>query len=303
MHRSQIQIRDPFVLPVEATQEYYLFGTTDKDCWRGPGQGFDFYRSRDLEEWEGPFPAFRPDKGFWGTTNFWAPEVHCWRERYYMFASFKAPQRYRGTQILHADRPDGPYIPLTSSPITPPDWQCLDGTLYVEPATQQPWIVFCHEWVQIHNGAMCALPLSADLTHAAGRPVYLFSASEAPWVNRSAWPENDPKFGFPNYVTDGPFLFRTKADMLLMLWSSHGAQGYAMGIARSATGTIAGPWEQDAEPIWGQNGGHGMVFQAFDGRLYLTLHTPNDTPNERPIFIELEDTGHSIRVKNERIVP
>lgn len=41
MRKSEIQIRDPFVLPVAATGEYYLFGSTDKNIWSGPGQGFD----------------------------------------------------------------------------------------------------------------------------------------------------------------------------------------------------------------------------------------------------------------------
>ena len=58
MKKEDIQIRDPFILPIAATQEYYLFGTTDKDCWKGPAEGFDCYRSSDLEDWEGPFGYF-----------------------------------------------------------------------------------------------------------------------------------------------------------------------------------------------------------------------------------------------------
>jgi arabinan endo-1,5-alpha-L-arabinosidase len=296
MKKEDIQIRDPFILPIAATQEYYLFGTTDKDCWKGPAEGFDCYRSSDLEDWEGPFPAFRPVPDFWGTMNFWAPEVHVWRGMYYMFASFKAPRRYRGTQILCAEKPEGPYTPLTPSPVTPPDWQCLDGTLHVDVAGT-PWIVFCHEWVQVKNGAIYAMRLSDDLTQAVGRPVFLFTASEAPWVRRSEWPEDDPKFGFPRYVTDGPFLYRITSGVLLMLWSSLAEQGYAMGIARSASGAIEGPWEQEAQPIWKQNGGHGMIFRAFDDRLFIILHTPNETPFERPVFIEIEETANSLRAK------
>jgi hypothetical protein len=36
---SDIQIRDPFIVPHVAENSYYMFGTTDKNCWRGPGQG------------------------------------------------------------------------------------------------------------------------------------------------------------------------------------------------------------------------------------------------------------------------
>jgi hypothetical protein len=82
-----------------------------------------------------------------------------------------------------------------------------------------------------------------------------------------------------------------------MLWSSRGEHGYAMGIARSASGTVEGPWEHDAQPIWGKDGGHGMIFRAFDGHLFMTLHAPNKTPDERPVFIEIEETENSLRVK------
>ena len=119
---ADIQIRDPFVLPEPAEGVYYLFGTTDKNCWQGEASGFNCFKSKDLKEWEGPFPAFRPPPAFWSNTNFWAPEVHRFGGRYFMFASFKAAGRYRGTQILSSAHAVGPYAPLTAGPVTPPDW-------------------------------------------------------------------------------------------------------------------------------------------------------------------------------------
>jgi len=293
-----IQIRDPFIVPEPKEGYYYLFGTTDKNAWKGTGEGFDCYRSKDLCLWEGPFPAFRPPPSFWATHNFWAPEVHRFNDRYYMFASFKAEHRYRGTQILVSDCIAGPYMPLTEGPITPSDWQCLDGTLHVD-SVGAPWIVFCHEWVQVHNGAMYAMRLSLDLRTSVGPPIFLFNASEAPWVNRSRWPEKEGEFRFPIYITDGPFFFRTRSGILLMLWSSTGKKGYAMGVARSESGTVTGPWRQDAMPLWAEDGGHGMIFHGLDGRLFVTFHMPNCTPKERPVFIEIEDTATGIRLKPE----
>lgn len=71
-----------------------------------------------------------------------------------------------------------------------------------------------------------------------------------------------------------------------MLWSSGGEHGYALGLARSEGGVL-GPWRQDTEPIWHQDGGHGMITTALDGRLLLALHQPNDFPNERAALFPL----------------
>ena len=181
LQNHDIHIRDPFVLPVTAEQRYYLYGTTGPECWTNSASGFDYYTGSDLQHWEGPFPAFRPPTGFWADRNFWAPEVHAFRGRYYLFASFKAEGACRGTQILAADGPQGPFVPISAGPVTPRDWECLDGTLYVD-AHDQPWIVFCHEWVQVSDGEICALPLSEDLRSALDQPRLLFRASEAPWA-------------------------------------------------------------------------------------------------------------------------
>jgi arabinan endo-1,5-alpha-L-arabinosidase len=296
MKTEDIHIRDPFVVPIEAEGMYYLFGTACSTVRHGDGPEFDCYKSRDLLEWEGPMPAFLPPESFWATRNFWAPEVHAFNGRYYMFASFKADRRYRSTQILVSDAVCGPYQPLTDGPITPSDWECLDGTLYVD-RDGHPWIVFCHEWVQVHNGGMYAMRLSPDLKQAVGRPVLLFNASEGPWVCQPEWPREDAPRRFPDYITDGPFLHRLANGSLIMLWSSRGNKGYAMGIARSETGDVQGPWRQQKEPLWAEDGGHGMIFRTFDNRLMLTFHKPNKNPDERPVFVEIEESGDDIRIK------
>ena len=162
MKTADIQIRDPYIYADQKEKTYYMFGTTDHDCWHGPGQGFNCYRSNNLREWDGPIPAFRPMPYFWGKENFWAPEVHNFNDRFYMFATFKAKKHYRGTQILVAQNACGPYMPLTDKPVTPTDWQCLDGTFHID-EDGNPWIVFCHEWVQIQNGSLCAMRLTKNL--------------------------------------------------------------------------------------------------------------------------------------------
>ncbi len=282
MKSSEIYIRDPFVLRVDAEKCYYLFGTTDPNPYdEKNGVGFDCYRSSDLENWEGPAPVFRPETGFWATGHFWAPEVHFYRDAYYMFATFKSPDHCRGTQVLRSELPAGPYKPISDGPVTPEEWECLDGTLFVD-ENNAPWIIFCHEYLQITDGAICAMPLTADLSAPAGEVAVLFHASEAPW--------SVPFSGANNgWVTDGPFLYRQNGE-LRMLWSSFGKAGYAMGYAFSTTGHILGPWKQTAEPIFHADGGHGMRFTTFDGKTMFALHQPNEPfRSERPVFIPEAD--------------
>lgn len=292
MKTSDIQIRDPFVFVEDGY--YYLFGSTDKDIWTG-GVGFDVYRSADMANFEGPFPAFRPPKGFWAKKNFWAPEVHKYRGAYCMFATFKPKTGRRGTAVLKSAAAMGPYEPYSAGPVTPPEWECLDGTLFVEDG--MPYLVFCHEWVQAVDGEICAISLSPDLKAPAGKPALLFHASEASWA---APLKSRPGKVIPpeSYVTDGPFLWRTQDGGLLLLWSSFGADGaYRIGAACSESGTLRGPWLQSAEPLYAADGGHGMVFRATTGQLYLAIHTPNKTPDERPLFVEVAEEGGLLRIK------
>lgn len=277
MKREDIHIRDSFVLVHDG--RYYLYGTRGPECW-GNGTGLDCYVSDDLENFEDSVEVFTPPKDFWADKNYWAPEVHEYEGAFYMFASFKADGVCRGTQILKAESPLGPFKIHSDGPVTPSDWECLDGTLYIEPAEDnRPYIVFAHEWVQVVDGEVCAMPLTKDLKKADGEPKLLFRASEAPWIV--------PIRG-ENYVTDGPFMYRNAEGKITMLWSSFGKEGYTLALAHSKSNTIAGPWVQDPDLLFSKNGGHGMLFKSLDGKLMGSIHAPNVNGKERPFFFEVE---------------
>lgn len=148
MKLQEINIRDPFILPYEG--KYYLYGSRvdtpyEGHAW-GDQTGFDVYVSEDLENWSEPVAVFEKKDDFWAERDFWAPEVHQYKGKFYLFASFFAEGKCRGTQILVSDSPMGIFEPVSDGPATPVDWECLDGTLYVD-KKGEPHIVFCHEWV------------------------------------------------------------------------------------------------------------------------------------------------------------
>ena len=271
MRTEDIHIRDPFVY--REAGRYCLYSSHYDENRRG---SIVAYTGDDLITWSDPVTVFSPGPDFWGETDFWAPEMHKYRGKYYLFCSFIAKGRNRATVILRADSPLGPFQPWGEDQITPREWMCLDGTLYVDRAGK-PWMVFCHEWLQIHNGSMCAVPLKEDLSGPAGEPAELFRAGDAKWVVSVK--------GQGNFVTDAPFLYGAPDGKLCMLWSSISATGYSVGRAVSESGSVLGPWVNDPEPVYPHHGGHCMLFEDREGQLRMSLHRPNTPPMERAKFL------------------
>ena len=285
MKLTDIYVRDPFILPHDG--KYYLY-KSDYPCIK-------VHISEDLEEWSEAKPVFTRPDGFWSDRDFWAPEVHEYKGNFYLFVSFKSEDRCRGTQILRSASPDGPFEPISDYPQTPADWEALDGTLWIEDG--KPYMVFAHEWLQIADGTMAYVPLSDDLSAPIGEAVTMFKASDAPFANPVSSKSAQEKLGTDGlYVTDAPWMYRSPDGRLHMLWATFGPWGYTETSAVSSNGRLDGEWTQE-EPLYKGDGGHAMVFKSFDGKLYLSLHSPNSGGLERAHFIELEETETGYKVK------
>ncbi len=231
----------------------------------------------------------------------WAPEVHKYNGMYYMFTTYRSKTTgKRGCTILRANHPLGPFEEITDGHITPADWFCIDGTFYVD-NEGQPWMVFTHEeymkdpdgdgiYTNIGEYAeLYAAKLSEDLTHFISDPVYLFKGTDPSWAADNCG------------LADGPWLYTTEQGSLLMLWTNFDINGYSVGISRSESGLITGPWIHEDKtlsinkligdvdlPNGGQQGGgHPSTFRDTDGQLYLCIHTPNCHPGEEIVFIKI----------------
>lgn len=282
MKLTDINIRDPYVLCENNT--YYLYGTRAKNFGQKTS-GFDVYKSTDLVNWSEPTECFNSQKYNMNTQVNWAPEVHKYNGRFYMFATFTKENGLRGTYILSSDSPAGPFTPYSNGAVTPYDWECLDGTLYIDKAGI-PYLVFCHEHTQIIDGTICYIRLRKDLKAPLGKPKLIFRGSEPYYIEKK--PDGE------HYITDGPFLYCTKEDKLIMIWSTFIDGKYAQCMAESDSGEIDGKFIH-LEPLITNDGGHGMVFQTSDS-FYLTYHTPNKTDYERPVFRKIQDNGDKIEL-------
>lgn len=276
LKREDIRIRDPFILTDTENGCYYMYGTTDlcKGSLRTEGR-WHVYKSTDLEHFEEPKVIFdAAEIGYFADHDFWAPEVHRYNGKYYLFGSVKADGVCRATRIFVCDTPDGTFRPVSDTPITPPDWECLDGTLWVEDGV--PYMVFCHEWLQVKDGEIWAVPLKQDLSAPAGEPFFLFRASDNPDVSPLGGKRTDC------YITDGPFLYREDG-VLKMIWSSVYKGRYLVLEARAES--LRGPWTHYGSRF-DFDGGHAMLFTDLSGKRRISLHAPNRADLERPVFLE-----------------
>ena len=276
LKREEIRIRDPFILTDRENGCYYMYGTTALESGTLAAKDtFSVYKTFDLENFEEPKVIFNGSEiGFWADRDFWAPEVHKYNGKYYLFGSCKANGKCRATQIFVCDTPDGRFVPLTDKPITPADWECLDGTLFVEDGI--PYVVFSHEWCQVKDGEIWAMPLTSELTMPAGEPVMLFKASDNKNVSELGG------VGPGNYVTDGPFLYREDRKVK-MIWSSFYKGRYL--VLEAESDSILGKWTHTGSRF-DFDGGHAMLFETLDGKRMISLHAPNSANNERAFFYE-----------------
>ncbi len=268
------QLRDPCVLVEDGV--YYAYGT-GWHCWKNDsGSLSGAFRDLGLCV-EVPADA---------DTNFWAPEVHRYQGKYYMFTTYKSRRTgHRGCSIFCSDGPEGPFREITDGHATPKNWDSIDGTFYVD-EDGQPWMIFVHEWTSTEDGVgrMAAAKLSEDLTGFVSEPIELFRADDPSWARGN--------------VTDGCWMYRCSTGELLMLWSNWDSAGYCVGIARSDNGRVDGKWTQDKALLYSKamtgdyDGGHGMLFTDTDGRMYLSIHAPNNATDARmevPIFIPVKE--------------
>lgn len=286
---DRIPCRDPFILPYDG--KYYLYQTAKE-------KGIVCLISDDLRTWSEPITVYSPPTDFHGYDCwFWAPECHYYNGYFYIFTSVKSRKfgNHRVISVYRANNPLGPFEDIANGCISPPEWDAIDGTLYID-KSGRPWMVFVHEWTSMpdDNGSMVAARLSDDFTRLISEPIHLFFAKDAAWHARG--------------VTDGPFLYRTDNDELLMIWSNFSEKGYAVGIAHSESKEINGPWVQGGllyqEGLQDEfilPGGHAMIFKKVDGGLALTLHMPNDPIDDQfeymVIFDLIEENG-KLRLKN-----
>ncbi len=292
---SEIRIRDPFILPFDGT--YYMYGTI---CLPNVGNRLYVYKSGNLTDWQEPELIFELPENFWGIGELWAPEVHIYKEKFYLFVSILGKNGLRGTQIAVSDSPCGMFFPITDKPATPIDKSCIDGTLYVE--NNRPYIVYSRDWpdnyVQEKGcfiGQICAVELSDDLREQKGEPFLLFNSDEAGYINNIPHEIQWKSETKNRYGSDAPFICKLSGGGLFLTWSPMPGGNYI--VAAAVASGIRDEWRHLSNPVFDKNGGHAMFFTDFNGQLKMCIHCPEKFPEERALILDVTEDGDCIKLK------
>ena len=292
---EEIRIRDPYVVVYQ--NAYYMY--------RASGKSILVHKSTDLKNWEEPVTVYTLSENSWAYLDLWAPEVHAYKGKFYLFLSLLGKNELRGTEISVCDTPDGTFLPISNKPATPSDRSCIDGTLYVEGDT--PYLVYSADWPhnydQEHDyyvGEIWAVQLREDLKEQAGEPFLLFRSNEAPCSKIPAVHEYRGKT-VTRFGSDAPYLIRLQDGTLYLTWSPIPDNNYIVAAAVSDNNSIKGNWIHLEKPLFDQNGGHGMFFYDLGGNRKLCLHCPERPPYERALFLNTREEQGRLVLADENI--
>lgn len=267
--QQPVEFGDPFILNDHGT--YYLYGTFDAQ------KGIKVFRSKDLKKWTGPVGAsggFALMKGdVWGNTNFWAPEVYRFDNRYYMFFSVE-----EHIAVATSDKPTGPFVQEKKEPLLPS--KAIDTHLFID-SDGKKYLYY----VAFTNGNvvwMCEL--NDDLLSVKDNTVRKCIEAEQKWEFSKKEPVAK--------VNEGPFVLKHNGTYYLVYSANHFAcPDYAIGYATAPA--PGGPWTKyEGNPIVSSSErytgpGHCAFFTDRKGRLNIVYHSHFSSVNVQPRIVHI----------------
>ena len=225
---------DPGVLYDPTSRLYYLTHTSGD-----AGTHYPIFSSPDLVTWtpEGAvFPPGAAGAPTWAASDYWAPEIHAFQGSYRAVFTARNKGGVLSVGIATAPTPTGPWTDGGVPVVTSANFSMgyIDATLWLEdPAA--PWLVWKRDANDpAHCSGACptyiyAAPLNADATALLpGSSWTVLLQQDAAWEGN---------------LVEAPWLYRHNSTLYLFFsGSSYNNANYAVGVARSTSGTILGPW-------------------------------------------------------------
>lgn len=291
MKTAELRVRDPYILAENGV--YYLYKANICHV----GTAVVVQRSCDLTEWGEPTTVYTPDPAYGKAEQLWAPEVHRWKGKYYLFVSYLTESGLRGTGISVSSTPEGPFLPVSDRPATPASQSAIDATLFEEDGI--PYIVYSRDWPHCYDSAIGAYvgeiwgcAMTDDLSAPAGEPFLMFRSTDCPLSAaspaRHAWEGKE----IARYGSDAPYLLRLPNGKIYLTWSPIPGNNYV--VLGAVADSLRGAWTHLSPPLFDSNGGHAMFFQDFDGQDRMCIHCPEREGDERACFLPVRITNDGI---------
>lgn len=263
---------DPYILKSDGV--YYLYATTD------PFEGYSVSSSTDLVNWQ--HLGFCARKGdIYGNSDFWAPEVYKYNNRYYMLYSTD-----EHLSVASADAPTGPFEKCIDSYLL--EEKCIDGhLLFDDDGAVYLYMAYWGEtgeeiWGCRMNDDLCG-------------------------VDRETLTQLTECQNGEGRVNEGPFMMKYKGKYYL----TYSVNGYTdhnysvkLAVSNSPLGTYEGKGTilEKSGPLVGT--GHHSFIESPDGEeLFIAYHCHYSTTRihdrklciDRCKFVETDD-GYTISV-------
>ena len=257
--RQRVRGGDPFIHLENGT--YYLYFSS------GDKVGLTVYTSTDLKEW---LPDQGRDKygrayvngnGF-GTNRFWAPEMHKYKGKYYLFHSAEEK-----VTVDVGDSPLGPFKNPEKKPFFPEG--NIDNSFFLDD-DGTPYMLYAHFYA---GNEVWICELEKDLMHAKPETQRKLIRAEEDWeMNRT-----DPRFSKWS-IAEGPCLIK-KNGLYWLTYSSHHVVDDNYNVCLATATNVKGPYvKQGKGPILAPRGkykctGHHSLFKDKSGKWKIVFHS------------------------------
>lgn len=271
-------IGDPFILKA-SDGKYYCYATSASD-------GYKVWLSDDLVHWQDAGMAFKREVDSWAVSDFWAPEVIEYNDKYYMFFSAReADTKSLRIGVAVSDNPLGPFMDILKRPLFDFGYATIDASVFIDDDGKK-YLYYsrdCSENIVngVHESHIYGIELADDMLSVIGQPV-LLTRPEQKWEEMSGdtWRWNE-----------GPIVLK-RGSIYYMFYSANCYANATYSVGYATSESPLGPFKKSKQnpilmsklypgikksaPLVSGPGHNSFAFSPDKKELFIVYHTHTD---------------------------
>ncbi len=258
---------DPMI--VEHNGVYYMYSTGGKEIY--------VKTSKNLVSWsKQSAPIFKASSTAWATGSLWAPEVHKYNGKFYLFYCAKNKSGIFNIDVAVSDTPNGNFIPISSAPLLNTTYHVIDANFFCD-GDGRTYLYYSksHSTNKVNGkntSQTYGVEVSNDFKSLIGESVLCATPTQS-WETKSGNP----------LWNEGPTVFKKNGKYFLLYSANYyETEHYSVGYAYSDTplGLYTKPKDNrilasNGDTITGP--GHCNII-AFGDEIYLVYHAHTVPP-------------------------